>query len=289
MPPDIGTLSDKNLDKSRLVRYDWGAAQFVPRPALDRCHGLVAGCEVIQTCAHAMKTSYRKRQLLLNISPVVFKGVEIKVGIFEFEDDEDLNKKLDELRDTYYETHVFRREGSRIICVPTVEGAELLGDSTDDVSLSDNLRLSAVLIREALINHLHQMGRQIHDYVPIELIADRHADLLTASVPEDLTCPPWLSLRPRYEIDVRVIFPGQQPPFIGAVLNVRTKRLIERSCDELIAEGFPINGLYVGVTLPKADKRVQPRLCLVGRVLRAEGKLLVLDDVRDDNRHPYKG
>ncbi|MBC7931839.1 MAG: hypothetical protein H7Z38_14865 [Rubrivivax sp.] len=220
--------------------------------------------------------------MLLNISPVEFIDAEVKVGVFEFEDDGELKKKLDALRDTYYESHVFRREGSRIICAPTVEGAELLGDSTEDVKLSENLRLCAVLIREALISYLHSIGRQILDYSPIELVADRQADLLAASVPQDLTCPPWLSMRPRYEIDVRVIFPDQQPAFVGAVLNVRTKRLIERPCDDLIAEGFPIGGLYVGVTPPHADKRVESRLRLVGRVLRVEGRLLVLDDVRDD-------
>jgi hypothetical protein len=229
-----------------------------------------------------MKTPYKKRQLLLNISPVEFNDAKIKVGIFEFVDDEELKQKLDALRSAYYESHVFRREGSRIVCAPTVEGAELLGDSTEDVRLSENLRLCAVLIREALINFLHSIDRQLLDYSPIELVADRQADLLAASTPQGITCPTWLSMRPRYEIDVRVIFPEQQAPYVGAVLNVRTKRLIERPCDELIAEGFPIGGLYVGVTPPHADKRVQPRLRLVGRVLRVEGRFLVLDDVRDD-------
>jgi hypothetical protein len=229
-----------------------------------------------------MRPFNKKRQLLLNISPVEFHDAELKVGVFNFDDDDELKKKLDALRSVYYESHVFRREGSRIICAPTVKGAELLGDSTEDVKLSVNLRLSAVLIRESLINYLHSIGRQLLDYSPIELIADRPADLLAASVPKDLTCPLWLSMRPQYEIDVRVIFPDQQPPFVGAVLNVRTKRLIERPCDELIAEGFPIGGLYVGISPPHADRRVEPRLRLVGRVLRVEGRLLVLDDVRDD-------
>lgn len=57
--------------------------------------------------------------MLLNISPVEFSDAVIRVGVFEFEDDDELKAKLDVLRDEYYETHVFRREGSRIICAPT--------------------------------------------------------------------------------------------------------------------------------------------------------------------------
>lgn len=229
-----------------------------------------------------MKKQTQGRRLLLNISPIEFNDNTIEAGVFKCADSTQLKQKLKSLRDTYNETHVFQRRGDSIICVPVTVEARVLGDTTDEITLSDDLYLSAALIRNSLINFLHSIGRRVFDYSPIEFIADRQADLLAASVPSGLTCPAWLSLRPLYEVDVRVIAIDQQPAFVGAALNVRTKRLIERPCSELIAEGFPIGGLYIGVTLPNTDRRVEPKLRILGRVLQVENQLLILDDIRED-------
>jgi hypothetical protein len=58
--------------------------------------------------------------------------------------------------------------------------------------------------------------------------------------------PDWLAVRLLYEVAVRPIYFFKQEPFVAAVLDVRTTRLIERSAWELMQDGFSLEGFYVG-------------------------------------------
>src|SRR5689334_11538340 len=72
------------------------------------------------------------RQLVLNLSQVRsnHKDVKVKIGKLDFDDD-----KLKKLRGSHFETHVFRREGDTILCVPYKSNAADIGDYFEDVSL----------------------------------------------------------------------------------------------------------------------------------------------------------
>lgn len=218
------------------------------------------------------------RRLVLNISPIEFNGAELLVGILEYQG----RDQLQALRDAHYATHVFRRDGgTRLLCVPVVPEAPNITDTTETIRLLDNLYLCAALIRNALLNYLHQLGRTILGYDPVKFIANGSGeDLLAASVPSGIPCPPWLAVRPLYEVSVRVINLDRQQPFIGCALNVRTTRLITLNCNVLAAEGFPLDDLYVGRLIPRKDVRIAPRLELLGRVREVKEGHLMLDDAR---------
>ena len=146
-----------------------------------------------------------------------------------------------------------------------------------------NPALCAALIRDSLINYLHRIGRQIRDYSPVAfLAADNQADFIVSSLPSGATSPQWFSLKPLYEADIRVINLDRYAPFVGLALNVQTTWLINRSCEELLDEDFPLIGLYVGRYLPSADDRVVPKLQRLGRVRDISGDTLLLDDSRGD-------
>jgi hypothetical protein len=216
--------------------------------------------------------------LVLNFSPVHFDDVEVRVGIVEYQGREHLRT----LRSRHNATHVFyREEGTHILCVPIVPDAPEIGNCSTTIRLADNLYLSAALVRNALINYFHTLGQQILTYNPIKFIAVGSSNnLLSASVPKGVPCPPELSVRLLYEMNVRVFKLDHQKPFIGLALDIRTARLIKYPCDKLIDEGLSLNGLYVGRFVPRDDDRMASRFELLGRVQNTHQKQLFLSDER---------
>ncbi len=187
---------------------------------------------------------------------------------------------LKQLREEHNATHVFRREGSdSILAVPVASDASLLGEPKT-VRLKEHLGLASALVRNALLTYFAGMGRSVLSYDPLKFIA-RH-DLLRVNPPQGIAPPDWLAVRLLYEVAVRPIYFFKQEPFVAAVLDVRTTRLIERSAWELMQDGFPLDGFYVGRRVPSRDPRIAPRLELLGCVKSTEGSQLHLTDCRED-------
>jgi hypothetical protein len=217
-------------------------------------------------------------KLVLNFSPIRFDDSEINVGQLPYSDDG--KEVLKQLREKHNATHVFRREGEdSILAVPVTSDASLLGEPKT-VRLKDHLGLVAVLVRNALITYLAGIGRTVLSYDPLEFIA-RH-DLLRVNPPQGIAPPDWLAVRLLYEVAVRPIYFFKQEPFVAAVLDVRTTRLIERSAWELMQDGFSLEGFYVGKRVPSSDSRIAPHLKLLGCVKSTEGSQLHLTDCRED-------
>lgn len=219
-------------------------------------------------------------QFVLNVTPVEFDDAEVSVGVLPYESGD----QLAGLRSTHGATHVFRRVGGTTIeAVPFVPSAPPVGESFKAVRLKNELGLTAALIRNAVIDHLHALPRRIYDYRPITFLADESREnLLQQVLPPGTACPDWLSVCPMYEADVRVFHFDRQAPFVGMCLNVFTRRRITRSCHDLLGDGFPVVGYYVGRHLPSADHRIQPRFRLAGRVEHVEGGRLRLTDHRPE-------
>lgn len=226
-----------------------------------------------------------KTQLVLNISRVVFKDSrdsqnnaskkKIEIGKVDF-----TKEKLQELRDENFESHIFRREGEEIICIPYVADAPKIGDTFAEISLG-NPWLKAALVRNALINQLFDLNREIRDYQPVSFLADNNSNFLAQSVSSVASCPDWFAVKPIYEADVRVITFSPYPQFVACTLGVSTVWVIERNCSELLSEGFRLEGLYVGDFKAKRDYRVSPKLRTVGQVIKVEGDTLYLEDSRE--------
>ena len=218
--------------------------------------------------------------LLLNFSPIEFEDAEIEAGLFSY--DTDGGQVLKQLRQQNWATHVFRRDGpDQIIAVPIAADAQKLGEGTKKIRLKENLGLSASLIRNSLINYLAGLPRTVLNYDPIRFVAQD--DILRSCVPSGLACPDWLGVRLLYEMAVRPIYFFKHEPFIAAVFDVRTTRILDRTVGDLLKDGFSPVGHYVATRVSKyQDPRIAPHAELVGKVEAVDGSALALVDSKDD-------
>jgi len=213
---------------------------------------------------------------LLNFSPIQFDDREIIVGRLPYGNDG--AQVLETLRKEHKGTHVFRRDGAkRILAVSVIPDADLIGKA-ETIRLKEHLGLSAALIRNAILNYLAGLGWPVSGYKPVRFNAPD--DLLQASLPTGLTAPTWLAVRLLYQLAIRPTSLFGQTPFVAAALDVRTTQFIERTAAELIEEGFPIKGCYVGNFTSNEDPRLAPRFEAIGCVEGIEGSKLLLTDAR---------
>jgi hypothetical protein len=221
-----------------------------------------------------------KTNLSLNIAPVQFEDTEITIGIFDYKDHEQLKT----LRNENQNTHLFRRERDELISVPLMSGIEPLGDKTRTIRLSDNLYLCAALVRNALLDHLYAHGIRSFGYDPIEyLVNASQDDLLLASLPASLSAPSWFGIKVLHALTIRTMHMERQKPFVGVALDYRSQHFIRTPCDQLIAMGLDLKGLYVNRPYPDTDPRVYPRKPSLGRVESVhDGKLNLVDVCRED-------
>lgn len=200
------------------------------------------------------------------------------VGIFPYEGRE----QLPDLRAKHDSTHVFRRESEEILAVPYVHKVPRLGTTFRTVRLTENLDLCAALVRNGLVNYLHGLPRKLFRHRPVVFLADKVKDnFLKECVPNGTVCPDWLAVVPLYEVEVRVFHFEDMEPFVGVCLNVRTRKFLDRPCNRLLSEGFPLVGHYVGRKVKSNDSRLEPYFRLQGRVQAVEGNNLILDDNRE--------
>jgi len=219
-------------------------------------------------------------ELLLNFSPLQFDDAEVNAGVFPYgADGEEVLKKL---RQEHWATHVFRRDGpNEIAAVPVTAGAPKLGSGSRKIRLKQNMGLTASLIRNSLINYLSGLPRPVLNYDPIRFIA--HEDILPPCLPADTPCPEWLGVRLLYDMAIRPIYFFKHEPFIAAVFDMRTTRVLDRTVAELLGDGFSPVGHYVTACSSKnQDPRIVPRPELIGRVETVNGSMLTLGDAKDD-------
>jgi len=215
--------------------------------------------------------------LVLNFAPIEFDDREITVGRLPYGNDG--AQVLEQLREEHNGTHVFRRDGAkRILAVSVVPDAHLIGKA-ETIRLKEHLGLSAALIRNAILNYLAGLGWPVSGYKPVKF--NPPDDLLQASLPKGLTAPTWLAVRLLYELAIRPTSLFGQKPFVAAALDVRTTQFIERTAAELIEDGFPIKGCYVGNFGSNKDSRLAPRFEAIGCVAAIKGSKLLLADSRD--------
>lgn len=165
-----------------------------------------------------------------------------------------------------------------MIDIPISGGASPLG-AEEDLHLKDDFGICKALILNAYLNYLFRSGRGIFRYSPVEFLA--RDDLLSESVPRDTVCPDWMSVRLRYQIDIRIqkTESAQGMPVIA--LALRTAIVLDGSCADLAAYGLDLVGKYVLTEPDERDPRLRPQRRLVGRIIGTEGKKLLLDDTRD--------
>ena len=237
---------------------------------------------------HRNPGSRPTRNLLLNIAPVSLVRGELPAGFLRYEGADQLRG----LRKEHGRDHLFRRftirprgkgEAEQKIQVVRLDGRQpALGDSFELLEISEHLPLYRDLVSNALITHFASMGREITEFAPIQLISNHPGDDFLKVAASPASSPEWLSVKPVYEIDVRVFRIGTVEPFVGVAVNVRTRKRILATCDVLREQGLDLVGLYVSRERDRTDHRVTPRWDLMGRVAKTEGDRLILDDARGD-------
>jgi hypothetical protein len=172
-------------------------------------------------------------------------------------------------------------EAEQKIQVVRLDGRQpTLGDSFELLEISEHLPLYRDLVSNALITHFASMGREITEFAPIQLISNHPGDDFLKVAASPASSPEWLSVKPVYELDVRVFRIGTVEPFVGVAVNVRTRKRISATCEVLREQGLDLVGLYVSQERERTDHRVTPRWDLMGRVAKIEGDRLILDDTR---------
>ncbi len=212
------------------------------------------------------------------MAPVVLSGGPIVGERLNYIDKE----QLDALHSQTRETHVIRREGLSVLCVPLAKSPPSLGGQAVEIDISADLYLAAFLLRQALLAHLHSLGRPILDFRPITVLADRREDdYLAKALPAGVTNSGLLRVSPVYELDVRVLTPENKDAFVSLTVDVRVSRRILATCGDLIDAGVDVRGVYVKRAAEIRDPRIEPQLRTVGQVESFDSDTLRLTDHRD--------
>lgn len=160
---------------------------------------------------------------LLNTAPVELEGSVIVAERLPYSD----NEHLDALHTRTRDTHLVRRDDDSLFCIPYMMTPPSLGGQPVDLDFSKDLYLAAFLVRQALLAHLHALGRPILDFRPVTVLADRpEDDYLAMALPSGVANSGLLRVSPVYELDVRVLSPEGQDAFLALTLDVRVSRRI---------------------------------------------------------------
>lgn len=191
--------------------------------------------------------------------------------------------QLSTLRARYSDTHLFRRDGEdRILSIPVVENEQPLGDSVSDRQLEDAPWVAASLVLDALLRLFVRMNRSLARPRPLVMLSTRADDmLLSRAWPENVEKPDWLEKRVTYEFSTRNVYPDEGPPAVLLACDVRTRNVIDATCDVLLENGIDVKGRYVQAEVAGGDPRFKPRRRLVGRVRAIQGPRLILDDAAE--------
>lgn len=207
----------------------------------------------------AFRSQHRERSsatgLMLNFSPLEFNDTNVDAGVFTYGPDGD--DALKKLRKEHWKTHVFRRDGpGEIVAIAVTADASELGTKSRKIRLTENPRLTASLIRNALINYLAGLPRPVLNYDPIRFISQEN--LMESCLPADAECPEWLGVRVLFDIAIRPIYFFKRDPLIAAVFDVRTTRILDRTVAALISEGYSPVGNYAAERVSLNERSENP-------------------------------
>lgn len=206
----------------------------------------------------------------INFAPISLQGnTTVLIGRQTYDSD-----RLDELRNEFRETHVFRRDGvdNVIIDIPVVTGQRPIGNVQEEIDLAKQHKLLPPLLSAALVRAFHGIRDIISDR-PVGIVGAasrglvRHVDL-----------PEWIQKRTLVKFDTRTIYGAGNKRMLGLVCEARVKNLIQGSCAQLLALGVSPIGRYVQIEQNAYDPRLMKKRRLIGRVVSVEGDMLVLED-----------
>lgn len=165
-------------------------------------------------------------------------GQRVPRGVVPFSSSEQVASLREELRGT----HVVRRDGDRVVCVPVVADAPEVG-AQEKFAVGDNRSLAMRLVREALVGEVVAMRYKLSAFARPSFVSRySQQDLIAQSAGDQRGSLAAVHLYPEYRLDARVSGPGQQP---GIIVRLKTSCEIDLTVAELIALGVDVEGRYV--------------------------------------------
>lgn len=205
------------------------------------------------------------RELLLNITPIRYSDGVVEIEVLPYESAEQLKA----LRRQYGNSHVFRRSGESIQCVPRSVDAPFLGGTRTEVAFRDNLKLVASLAQEAILSWFYGKGLLSESFDPVSVVGKGN---LLDEFPEVAEV---LGVRNRVIVTTRQLHFDQRRPFVGITWDTVSDRTVEIDCLRLVDRGVELRGLYALHNMPSADPRLAPIQRVAGRI----------EDIRDGIAH----
>ena len=159
--------------------------------------------------------------------------------------------------------------------VPLTRDAELPGQS-QNLTVTDNLRLFAALAREAVFRHLLTRSGNYR-------VVSRRPPVVESAkqenvIPSAVGLPSWLKKRVVLVFETRIIkHPGEEP-YVVLTCGQRLRTVIEADCSRLHELGVPLLGNYVSTWADDPDPKVAKQLRIAGRVIANDGSVLTLTD-----------
>lgn len=211
--------------------------------------------------------------LVLNIIPIEFNADEIEIGIL----DPMSKEEYKQLREEYWYTHVFRfdRRINKIlnIALDTQKPKGLL----QKVALQENLLLmSRALQRKIFVWLSNNNYKFLH--VEKKLVFLGRQKLLSDAL-KDLNINPIsnLEILLKNVIDCRM-FQTQQGKFLGLVIDLSAKYVLDIPMADLIKKGFNPIGKYVCSKNSEQSAFLDNDTRNLGRVSKIKGNILFLED-----------
>lgn len=197
--------------------------------------------------------------IYLNAFPLIIPDKELDVCVIPYD-----KEQLDELREKYQSTHIFRRRDNSIL-IFSANGEYPIDGNKKSVNLKSAF---FYLIKDALKRHLSELDRRPMGFNPIELISTKMEDNLLASIIQD---PYPLQIYVKYKIDTRTI---RNTPCL--TIDCSTKNTISETCHYFLSQGFDLSERYV------VEEQEDGYRKLLGCVKAIEGELLHVE-LADDS------
>jgi hypothetical protein len=197
--------------------------------------------------------------LRLNFIPITFSNKTFKGYEIAYIDDDNLR----ELRNKYNSTHVFRRKGKIIQCVPLADSVEVLSEERS-FNVKDDFQLARYLVQSALTRVFRSKNLSFTKlFNPTKFVLEN--ENLMQEVLGDGETSSLLPLYPEYKVESTTILPHRKPAIFGILVKYSVKRLIEATVEELIKKNIDVENLYITadskeVFAPKEYEQIREKI-----------------------------
>ncbi len=217
-----------------------------------------------------------------------FYPITIDCETFQITRTEYSEEKLKDLREKNNHTHSFFRNGEWIY-ISNKEGDEnlILGDSVNVGTFSDS-SITASLIKHIFFRTFKDRfpGIVPIGFYPFRIFSTQQRDdLVYDLLPDNLKGI--LSYKKQIEVQLRTITIGDRPSF-AFVINTHRRWLLNKSCQDLAAEGFNLIGIEVlrSENLPGLTDVLAPNEEFIGVVKSLSGTNAIVETNEGDQTIP---